>query len=493
MRKPAAKSARSSKPRPALLFARLNPGVALENDADGTSAIVHGDRVRLGRFSPEVAKRSSDLTSGLRLGAPALAGTDRSNEICELVRRLSRGGLVEYRLARSRSGPDLVVVEPQVRDYVPQFAALEDDTPLALSRFAFMRRRGTDIVLESPRAGALFRLCDPELAAMIALMSRTHKVKQLRRLRGFAGIELLALLVESRILLALESDRDQGLRASEGDANLVLWDFHDLLFHARSTAGRHANPLGGMHAYAHHVAALPAIRPTWDGRAVDLRPYAPPPTEDASPLTSLLRRRRSMRSFDEQHPITLSDLSRFLHLTARIISHSRMQFDDDPETEIEIAARPYPSGGASYELELYLAVNCCEGLEPGFYHYDAAYHALTAIEASAQQLKAMLGDAQFAMGAADLPQILVTIAARFGRVSLKYSAIAYALILKHVGVLMQTFYLMATEMELGACAIGFSDIDLFARMTGIEFQVEGPVGQIAIGRAAPEPPATAAG
>ena len=73
-----------------------------------------------------------------------------------------------------------------------------------------------------------------------------------------------------------------------------------------------------------------------------------------------------MRVFDEQHPITLSDLSRFLDLTARIISQDRMKFDDEHETEIEIAARPYPSGGASYELELYLAVDCCEGLGADF-------------------------------------------------------------------------------------------------------------------------------
>ncbi len=58
------------------------------------------------------------------------------------------------------------------------------------------------------------------------------------------------------------------------------------------------------------------------------------------------------------------------------------------------------------------------------------------------------------------------------------------LILKDVGVLMQTFYLMATDMELGACAIGAADIDLFAKMTGLPFYVEGTVGQIAIGRAA---------
>jgi SagB-type dehydrogenase family enzyme len=88
------------------------------------------------------------------------------------------------------------------------------------------------------------------------------------------------------------------------------------------------------------------------------------------------------------------------------------------------------------------------------------------------------------MGALTVPQILITMAARFGRVSWKYSAIAYSLILKDVGVLTQTFYMMATEMGLGGCAIGSININLFARMTGIAFYVEGPVGQFAIGRAA---------
>ena len=87
------------------------------------------------------------------------------------------------------------------------------------------------------------------------------------------------------------------------------------------------------------------------------------------------------------------------------------------------------------------------------------------------------------------PQILITIAARFGRVSWKYSSLAYALVLKDVGVLMQTFYLTATDMALGGCAIGISNIDLFAKMTGIEFHVEGPVGQFAIGRGI-KPPAS---
>jgi len=149
---------------------------------------------------------------------------------------------------------------------------------------------------------------------------------------------------------------------------------------------------------------------------------------------------------------------------------------------VTYAVRPYPSAGASYELELYLAVDKCEGLVPGFYHYDAGVHALVLIGARTQEFEALLMGARFAMDAPAVPQILITIAARFGRISWKYSSLAYALILKDVGVLTQTLYLMATDLGLGGCAIGSTNIDLFAKMTGIEFHVEGPVGQFALGR-----------
>jgi hypothetical protein len=41
---------------------------------------------------------------------------------------------------------------------------------------------------------------------------------------------------------------------------------------------------------------------------------------------------------------------------------------------------------------------------------------------------------------------------------------------------------MASDMGLSGCAIGTTNIDQFAKMTGIEFHVDGPVGQFAIGR-----------
>ena len=104
------------------------------------------------------------------------------------------------------------------------------------------------------------------------------------------------------------------------------------------------------------------------------------------------------------------------------------------------------------------------------------------IAARTHDLDALLTGAKFAMDAPAAPQILITIAARFGRISWKYCSLAYSLLLKDVGILTQTLYLIATDTGLGGCAVGTPNIDLFAKMTGIEFHVEGAVGQFALGR-----------
>jgi SagB-type dehydrogenase family enzyme len=394
---------------------------------------------------------------------------------------------LEYRLGGAPEGAAQVVIEPQVPDYWPRTPPLANSDVLVLSRFAYMRRRGNDMVLESPRAGALFNICDARIATAVAALAAPQAVKQLRRQDPFPGLELLALLLDSQILVKVDLARDSGPRLAEGDEDLVLWDFHDLLFHARSTEGRHANPLGGVYPYADVMPPLPAVRPRWPGKAITLDEFTSRgQSQPTSPAAKLLRERHSTRSFDDRRPITVAELARFLDATARVKSKFEAQFDD-ASPPVEYAVRPYPSAGGSYELELYLAVEACEGLARGFYHYDADVHALMPITVPAPELEAQLRGAQLAMDAPAAPQILITIAARFGRVSWKYSSIAFSLILKDAGVLMQTFYLMAADMGLGGCAIGIANLALFAKMTGIAFHVEGPVGQFALGRAAPLP------
>jgi SagB-type dehydrogenase family enzyme len=345
-----------------------------------------------------------------------------------------------------------------------------------------MRRRGNEMVLESPRARALFKICDPQIAAAVAALSTPQSVGRLRR-DGFSGSELLGLLADCQIIFKVDVRNDIGLRQVEGDESLVFWDFHDLLFHSRSTEGRQANPLGGVYPHLGFAAPLPAIRPAWPGKKISLRARPAVGSHELSPLTKLLRERHSTRAFDDERPITIAELARFLENTARVLSKGTADADGGPT--LGYTVRPYPCAGASYELELYLAVDKCDGLARGFYHYDADEHALVPVGVGTAELEALLTGARFAMDAPAVPQILITIAARFGRMSWKYSALAYALILKDVGVLTQTFYLMATQMGLGGCAIGTVNIDLFAKITGIEFHIEGPVGQFALGRGSP--------
>lgn len=475
------KKASGRKAATPVLTAHLSEQIALEAQPDGNVIVrFEGYAQSLGKFAPAISKRIAELRAGLSLASIA-SGRAADKETNLLVQRLARSGLLEYRLGPPRGGQAGIVIEPQIADYWPQIAKLADADTIALSRFAYLRRRGKDMVLESPRAGALFRIADRKIAATLAGLAQPQKISQYRKERDFPGMELLGLLLDCQILFSLRSGDVDGLRASEGDPHLVLWDFHDLLFHTRSTEGRQANPLGGLYSYSRLMAPLPAVRPPWPGQAIDLTDLGSP-----SPIAAFLGARHSTRDFDDERPITLAELATLLQSAARVRAKwtAPAEIEGEQTPDVSYASRPYPSAGAAYELELYLAVNKCDGLMRGFYHYDADRHALTAIDVRPQDLETQLYDAEFAIGASNAPQVLIIIAARFGRVSWKYGSVAYSLILKDVGVLTQTLYLTVTDLGLGGCAIGTNNIERFARMTGLEFSVEGAVGQFALGRPA---------
>jgi SagB-type dehydrogenase family enzyme len=451
--------------------------------ASGAIAAVLGtESLELGTYGPPALRCLQELRKGLPLSALTSGNGGIGKEVELLVRRLATQGLLEFPVGQTQGGAGaLAVIEPQVRGYWPQTPQLSDADAVTLSRFAYMRNRGNEMVLESPLASALFRIGDPKLAGFLAALAAPQQIKQLRRQDGFPGLELLALLVDCRILFKPGHRGETNLRLAEGDQNLALWDFHDLLFHARSTEGRHANPLGGIYPHGGVIPPLPAVRPPWPGKKIDLCASLAAQKRTMPPAVQLFRERHSTRRYDDGRPVTLAELSQFLDGAARVLPGPAPVAASDDIDSPE-AARPYPSAGGSYELELYLAVNICEGLPQGFYHYDAGAHALSQIEVPAKEVKTLLAEAASAMGVTDAPQILITIAARFGRVSWKYSSIAYSLILKDVGVLTQTLYLMASGMELGGCAIGIANIYQFAMMTGTEFHIEGPAGQFALGR-----------
>ena len=273
MRAPGIKRGRRA--APATLCARLASHVTLEARSGGEiAACFDGISVGLGKFSAGAAEFAQRLRRGLPLNTLASPNRNVDKEIHLLVRRLAGRGLLEYGLGRSRNGKDQIVIEPQVPDYWPRTPQLREADVVVLSRFAYIRRRANELVLESPRAGALFKICNPKIAAALAMLSTPQQIRRLRRHPGFPEIEVLALLVDCQILFKTGAAGGDGLRPAEGDDSLVLWDFHDLLFHARSTEGRHANPLGGVYPYVDVISPLPAVRPSWPGNKIDLRKFS---------------------------------------------------------------------------------------------------------------------------------------------------------------------------------------------------------------------------
>ena len=117
-----------------------------------------------------------------------------------------------------------------------------------------------------------------------------------------------------------------------------------------------------------------------------------------------MERRRSVREFDDKTPIDLTQLSKILYRVARV-----REVIQNPTQEVMF--RPFPSGGAIHELEFYLAVRTCDGLDKGLYHYRGNEHALSCLPAAEGDVDAFIRDAAMAMAQPDQPpQCLVILA-----------------------------------------------------------------------------------
>lgn len=142
--------------------------------------------------------------------------------------------------------------------------------------------------------------------------------------------------------------------------------------------------------------------------------------------------------------------------------------------------RPVAGGGAMHELELYLTITRCTGLAPAMYRYDPQAHELEWVSAPSPDTEGLVQDAMGAAGLTAPPDVLVTLAARFTRMSWKYQGLAYAAVLKHVGVMYQQLYLVSTALGLAPCALGTGNADRFAKAAGTNYYEETSVGEFVL-------------
>src|SRR5262249_10638414 len=158
---------------------------------------------------------------------PAADGATQFAVVYFHLRRLAGLGLLRYTLRVD--GEPLVVVEPMVGGPRPTAAPIDADVRCRLSRFAYCRREGDTLVLESPRCRARVLLARPHAAALIAALAQPRSAGELSaqhaRLSEEPTRALLGLLASLDLVGAMD---EHGALAENADPTLQQWEFHDL-------------------------------------------------------------------------------------------------------------------------------------------------------------------------------------------------------------------------------------------------------------------------
>lgn len=433
--------------------------------------------------SPLSTLRLRPVSSGLeRVLRTLVHGPAAREEVLDLIATTERAHLEQvlhraghlFAASLLADGRELVQIEQTVRGATYGPAVLTADSRVRLSKFAYCRSQRDGLVLESPQALCRFRLVDRAARELVAALGRASELSELE-VDGLSPTQLHELAGHLVGAGLAELAAPDGGFASDTDPVLRQWDFHDLLFHARTRSGRYDDALGAVFPYREEIEPVPALKPLPAGPCTGLtRPTLEKLLERDPPLTAVLEARTSVRSYGSE-PMTLDQLAEFLYRVGRARAVYR-----SPGAE-QVVSRPYPSGGGLYELELYVTVDRCARLGAGIYYYDGAAHQLVLVNDSSEDRQSMLAVAALATGLQTAPDVLITCTSRFQRLAWKYRSIAYATTLRNTGVLYQTMYLVATAMGLAPCGLGNGSADLSARVLGLDYEEESSVGDFLLG------------
>ncbi|GAA3118869.1 SagB family peptide dehydrogenase [Nonomuraea salmonea] len=453
--------------------------VYLEADSRAGTLVLHSrwDDIKVPHPGRTVAEALQRMVLGpIRLDNVISEAADLAN-LHRLLERLEP--LVVRSLGADQEQPlvSLVPLTPRSRLRVPP---VPGDVPVRLSRFAIISSDGMDYRLESPLALHRVVLHTPEAMGLVGHLRRPTRLDAIGDAPPYFATLVAHLVATGMVVLA---ERVEPFRpaefAEDTDDVLVAWSPVNLLFHSRSTLGRHDADFGATHPVGDRRGVEPVVadrrdsglvtlyRPTWEGLVA-----ADPPLGAAVEAAN--------GAPPAPGPLTARELGELLYRTARVRSVS-----GPPGSPEETSDRPYPSVGSRYELELYVVAGDCGDMPRGVYHYDPLDHGLRRLPGAPADVGAALENARLAAEMDDPPPVLVIITARFRRLSWKYNGLSYAMMLKNVGMLTQTLCLVAAGLGLGAHPLESVDVELWADALDADWRVESSVGALVLGRKPP--------
>lgn len=150
--------------------------------------------------------------------------------------------------------------------------------------------------------------------------------------------------------------------------------------------------------------------------------------------------RRSVRSYKKE-PLTLKQVSQLLWAAGGLTIDG-----------VSGATRAYPSAGARYPLEIYLAAGDVEGLTPGLYRYEATQHKIILVKEG--DLRKELANAALGQGMIVNAPVSIIFLADFSRTTRRYGERGKRYVYMDVGHAGQNVHLQAESLGLGTVVIG---------------------------------------
>ena len=397
-----------------------------------------------------------------------------SERIRQTLSVLLKRGFLSIELS---NGAAVATIEPQGTRALSGKGSLGSGYSLQISRFALVRRVGDSIVVEAPNSSVLLRLHDSRYMTVLFFLAKLRTEAEIYTEFPTLGREVLRDFLESLYSIGILDIADNdGVLSEDNNPELLQWEFHDLLFHSYSRMGVRNGGYGGTYRFGDRIQYTPALKEFPAEKIIELSKPETLGFDDGIKdigFIDVIESRRT-RYVSGANPITIDELSEFLWYSYRVKAYS-------PANKLEphacdVTLRPVPGAGAMHEIDLYLGISRCKGLDNGFYHYNPLLHALEKIVDRPEQAS-LIQDAVRLASLDTPPDVLILFASRFNRISWKYEKMSYAATLKNVGVLYNQMYLIATALGLSPCALGGGNVETFAKAFQISPYLEGSVGE----------------